>query len=132
MKRRIPITRDVVFLVILLVVLAGLSTFVAVRQQEQQDQTSNVFEPYSSHSALPRGTLALYNWLNAIGYRAERIENTAFRVGDDVRFLFVLGPTDEITRNEALYLENWVERGNTLFLADDGFASNNGMLRQLG
>lgn len=75
--------------------------------------------------------LALHNWLNTLGYRVRRIENQAFRIGDDVRLLFIISPTEAINRNEALYLLNWVERGNTLYFADNGFSANNGLLDEL-
>lgn len=132
MMRRFAISRDVLFLILLLLALVALTTFVAVRQAQQDEANANSFMSFSSHSAAPDGLLALHNWLENIGYRPQRIENEAFRVGEDVSFLFIISPGDEISRNEALYLENWVERGHTLFVADNGFLSNNAIFTQLG
>ena len=128
--KRIRITRELLFFVLLLVVLAGMTAFIAIRQAQAEAQQQN-FTPYSSHSARPNGTLALHEWLNAIGYRAQRIENQAFQLGEEVKLLFILAPTESITRDEALYLLNWVERGNTLVVTDDGFSFNNELFEQL-
>lgn len=132
MMKRLRITRDVVVLVLLFVLIIGLSAYVALRRGQAERAAAGASVPFSSHSSQDGGTLALYEWLNAIGYRAQRIENQAFRVGDEVRLLLIISPSEEISRDEALYLLNWVERGHTLYVADDGFGSGNGIFEQLG
>jgi hypothetical protein len=129
MKRFRP-SRELIFLAVLLLLLAGFTAFVAARQQELA-QAEQVFTPYSSHSARDSGTLALYEWANALGYRAQRIENSAFRVADDTRLLFVFAPRETIEPGEARYLLQWVERGNVLVVADSGGLVANGLLRAL-
>lgn len=129
--RRIRITREVLFLIALFVILGGMTIFLAVRNAEEEQQNLGASVPYSSRSSQGNGMLALHNWLDALGYRVQRIENQAFRIGDDVRFLFIIAPTEPIDRNEALYLLNWVERGNTLYLADNSLLARNGLLSEL-
>lgn len=102
MKRFRP-SRDAMFLAALLLLLAGFSAFIAIRKQ-QVDEAQQIYTPYSSHSSHDDGTLALYEWGNALGYRAQRIENTTFRVGEEVKLLFVLAPIETIKDGEARYL----------------------------
>lgn len=125
------LTRDLVFLIALFVVLGAMIVYVSVRRAEQEQAQQQAFQSYSSHSSQEDGMLGLHDWLNTIGYSARRIEYQAFRISDDVRFLFIIGPTEAIDRNEALYLLDWVERGNTLYLADAGFVNNNQLFDQL-
>lgn len=129
MKRFRP-SRDALLLAALLALLAGLGSFVAIRQAQIQE-AEQVYVPFSTHSARDNGALALYEWANALGYRAQRIENTAFRIGEPVKLLFVLAPSEAIESGEARYILQWVERGNTLFLADSGSIVTNGLLRAL-
>ncbi|MBI4673329.1 MAG: DUF4350 domain-containing protein [Chloroflexi bacterium] len=129
MKRFRP-SREVFFLAALLLLLAGFSAFIAIRQA-QIEEAEQVFVRYSSHSARDDGTLALYEWASTLGYRSQRIENTAFRVGDQVKLLFVFAPSETIESGEARYLLQWVERGNTLFAADNGSIITNGLFRAL-
>lgn len=129
--KRLHITRELVFLIALFVILGGMTVFLAVRNAEQEQANQGTAVSYSSRAPIGNGILALYNWLDALGYRVQRIENQAFRIGDDVRFLFILAPTEAIDHNEALYLLNWVGRGNTLYLADSSFLTNNALLSEL-
>jgi len=128
--RRFRPSRDALFLAALLALLAGLGSFVAIRQAQIQE-AEQVYIPFSTHSARENGALALYEWANALGYRAQRIENTAFHIGDRVKLLFVLAPRETIKSGEARYILQWVERGNTLYLADSGSIVTNGLLRAL-
>lgn len=128
--RRFRPSRETIFLAVLLLLLAGFGAFVAVRQA-QIEQAEQEYTTYSSHSARESGTLALYEWANALGYRAQRIENSAFRVNDETRLLFVFAPRETIESGEARYLLQWVERGNVLVVADSGGFVTNGLLRAL-
>lgn len=128
--RNIRLTRDHFLLVLLLVVIGGFSVFVAWRQSQIQE-AQQVLAPYTTYSALDRGTLGLYQWAEQIGYRPRRIEYSDFQIGDDTRLLFVLAPSETIERNEALYILDWVERGNILVLADDSVLADNGLLDAL-
>lgn len=128
--RRFRPTRDSLFLALLFLLLAGFSAFIAIRQ-EQIQQAGQVYVPYSSHSSRDTGTLALYEWANALGYRVQRIENTAFQIDDQVKLLFVLAPRETIESGEARYLLQWVERGNVLYLANDEILSTNNLMHAL-
>lgn len=127
---RLHLSREIVFLAALLLLLVGFTAFVAVRQ-EQRQEAEQVYTPYSSHSSREGGTLALYEWANALGYRPGRIENSSFRVEDDTRLLFVLAPHETIEPGEARYILQWVERGNVLVVADSGGLVTNGLLTAL-
>lgn len=127
---RLHISRDVWLLIGLLVAIGGFTLFLAQRERERQAQ-QEIFVRSSSHSAQSDGTLALYMWLERIGYRMERIENTAFRIDANIRVLFVLNPTTPIQDDEAQYILQWVARGNTLILADDFGIVTNGLFRAL-
>lgn len=129
MKRFRP-SREVIFLAALLLLLAGFGAFVALRQ-EQLNQAQQVFTPYSSHSSRDHGTLALYEWANALGYRAQRIENTAFGINDDTRLLFVFAPRIALEPDQTRQVLQWVERGNTLVVADSGGLLTNGLYHAL-
>ncbi len=128
--KRFRLSRDTWVLVVLFVMLAAFTAFIAWRQAQLQE-AEQVYTPYSSHSSRFNGTLALHEWAGALGYRVRRIENTEFRIGDDVKLLFVLSPTETIESGEARYILDWVKRGNVLFLADTAGFSSNGLLRAL-
>src|SRR4030095_3096365 len=114
-------------LVALLVALIAFSAFVAWRQSQLQEQ-QEVSIPFSTHSSRPNGASLLYQWLGAIGYRPERIENQDFEVRDEARLLFILGPDESFERAEVRQLLDWVARGNTLFVADDNLVIGNALL----
>lgn len=128
--KRLRFSRDVWLLIALVLALAFFTGFIALRQQEIDQQQQN-FTSYSSHSAQVDGTRALHDWLARLGYRVERIENRAFQISDGTRLLFVLGPISEIERNEAEYILQWVARGNTLVVADERSFRTNGLFRAL-
>lgn len=129
MKRLRP-SREAFVLALFLLLVASFAAFIALRQA-QLEQADQVYTPYSSHSARANGALALHEWANALGYRAQRIENTTFRVSDDTRLLFLFSPREIINQDETRYILRWVERGNVLVIADRGGLVNNGLLRAL-
>ncbi len=123
--KRLRLGRDVWLLLALFILIGIFSAFIALRQREFAEAQA-IQTRYSSHGAQGNGTLALYMWLDRMGYRVERIENRAFQISDTTRVLFVLGPIQTIEQNEAAYILQWVARGNTLIVADNaGLASNN-------
>ena len=67
MKR---INKDGLVVVALFAALIGFSLFNVLQSNERQKEAQR---PYDSNSAADRGTLALHNWLQAIGYRPRRI-----------------------------------------------------------
>ncbi len=115
------VSRDLIVLLLLFAVIAGLTAVLGIKQNEtarQQDQ-----EPYSSYSAQGDGALALETWLGVLGYHPQRLEGDTFAVDSQVRALFVLAPQLDFTTSEARDLRQWVERGNTLILCS-GFTND--------
>ncbi|MDQ3927862.1 MAG: DUF4350 domain-containing protein [Chloroflexota bacterium] len=73
----------------------------------------------SSHSTGPRGTLALYRWLERSGFEVSRTER-----GDtfppDADTLIMVNPNNDFPTGQAGTVRRWVEEGNTLVLALGG------------
>jgi uncharacterized protein DUF4350 len=113
------ISRDLIVVVLLFAVLIGFTVYSAVRRAEQEQETG-ALAPYSTRSALPNGTLALQKWLEAIGYQGRRIEGNDFSLPAEARVLFVFPTQHGFTEDEAQPVLRWVERGNTLVVAQAG------------
>ena len=123
-------SRDLLIVLILFVILIGLTAFTAFKQaQAEQERTRLV--PYSTHSAFESGTLALQTWLDAIGYRTQRIENSTFALRDDVRALFIFAPSQKFETRDVAAVLRWVERGNTLIVVYSGFGNQTQLLSAL-
>lgn len=73
----------------------------------------------TSHSQAPRGTLALYRWLEELDYQVERLEYRDFSLDADSSLLFILGTPEPYTPAEVNAVLRWVEAGGTLILAND-------------
>jgi len=86
--------------------------------------------PYSTYSAGPAGALALYRWLDALGYRVRRVTSVPFAVPGDARLLIVLGPSDGYSAPEAEAVTAWVRQGGAAVLGLD--AADPALLRAVG
>jgi hypothetical protein len=75
--------------------------------------------PYASTSAAGNGTLALYRWVAALGFRAQRLTAAPWRPGA-ARALFVLEPQIPFSAAEIAATVQWVRNGGTLILLLDG------------
>ncbi|MGQ9926072.1 MAG: DUF4350 domain-containing protein [Chloroflexaceae bacterium] len=74
----------------------------------------------SSHASGPRGALALYRWIDALGYDVRRLQySERFAPDPEAAVLIVLAPSERYTRDEATAVAEWVEQGGMLILADD-------------
>lgn len=74
----------------------------------------------SSHASGPRGALALYRWIDALGYDVRRLQyGERFAPDPAAAILIVLAPGERYTRDEATAVAKWVEGGGILVLADD-------------
>ncbi|MGB8644951.1 MAG: DUF4350 domain-containing protein [Anaerolineae bacterium] len=111
------LSRDILIVLVLLAAVAGLTAVLGARQAEA-DQARNAYLYLSSYSATPSGTLGLYNWLDGLGYRMERLEGDLFSVDGAGRVMFVLAPHEDYIDSEVQAVIQWVERGNTLVLCD--------------
>ncbi len=106
MRSWIAHNRGVVFLACLLVFGAILGQSVAERNDE--DETTLV-----STDASSRGALALALWLERLGYRVQRLEQSSLPL-EGVDLLFLLSPSRPIERREADALYTWIEQGGVL------------------
>ncbi|MEM8531717.1 MAG: DUF4350 domain-containing protein [Chloroflexota bacterium] len=73
----------------------------------------------TTRSGAEGGALALYNWVDEMGYDAQRLEYRAFELGEQDDALFILSPIELIEPQEAQIALDWVDQGGTLILADD-------------
>lgn len=123
-------SRDLLLLLSLFIVLVVATAFLGVHRANEEEARQTLLK-YSSHSSNPGGTLALYNWLDAIGYHVQRIEESAFHIQDNTQLLFVFEPTETFDNTESQYVVNWVAQGNTLILAEGNQFAESGLLRAL-
>ena len=105
--------RDIILLVGLFVALAALIGLGPGRS------TNSLGSNASSHVSQPGGALALHRWLEALGYRVERLEYTAFALDSASDLLVVLGPRERYSDDEAKAVRAWVEAGGTLLVAEE-------------
>jgi hypothetical protein len=125
------ISRDLIIVVALFAVLIAFTVVSAVRQA-QQEQEMGSYAPYSTRSVLSNGTLALQKWLEAIGYQGRRIEGGSFALPAEARVLFVFPTQHGFSEDEVQPVLRWVERGNTLVVAQEGrFGDNDRLAAQL-
>lgn len=124
------LSRDLVLVLVLFAALVVMTAFAAY-QRARTEQARESYIPYSTHSARPIGALALKLWLDAVGYKTAQVESQSFRIPDEARVLFVFAFADAIIERDALYILDWVERGNTLIVADTGFLRPNALFRAL-
>ncbi len=75
--------------------------------------------PLSAHSTQPQGALALYLWLDDLGYHTRSMEYRPFAIDQKAHALLILAPTEAITDTQASEIVGWVERGGTLILVTD-------------
>ncbi|MCS6882618.1 MAG: DUF4350 domain-containing protein [Oscillochloridaceae bacterium] len=74
----------------------------------------------SSHASGPQGALALYRWIDALGYDVRRLQyRERFAPDPAAAVLIVLGPGERYTLDEATAVAEWVEDGGILVLADN-------------
>ncbi len=75
--------------------------------------------PYASTSAAGNGTLALYRWVAALGFRSQRLTESPWRPGT-AHALFVFEPQAPFSAAEVAATVYWVRNGGTLILLLDG------------
>ncbi|NJN19375.1 MAG: DUF4350 domain-containing protein [Oscillochloris sp.] len=103
-------------ILILLAVFVVLALLIAFGPGNAEEAPS---ERGTTRSSSPAGALALYRWLDQIGYATERLEYRAFALSPDDDLLFILAPSQALAAEEVMALLEWVEAGGTLVLADD-------------
>jgi hypothetical protein len=120
-------SRDLLVLFLLLLVVSGLGAAVTLLRSSQSPESEVA---YSTHTVARQGTQALQRWLEALGYRSQRIEGEAFAIPNDAHVLFTLGQSIPLDAKETAALLSWVDRGNTLIVAGTN-ASQSVLMRSL-
>lgn len=125
------LSRDLFIFLLFLVLLIGLAVVSAIQRSQDAPQDARQIFPRSTHSAQDNGALALLMWLDSIGYRTHRIENEEFFVGDGTDALFIFNPITVFDDSQVNNIVQWVERGNTLIVAEEFSIGNERLLRRL-
>ncbi len=99
------------------VLLVVGSVFVQVVTPAENGET---LPPGTSLSAAPNGTLALYRWLEASGYRTVRVREYPFDAQNLDALLVIQPDTEEFTDGQVDDLTRFVDGGGTLVLVTDG------------
>ena len=88
---------------------------------------------YSTYNSKPSGTRALYLLMEKLDFNVSRFERPSRFLPDDAA-LVAIKPDTAIFNNsiEMKYLKAWLEKGNTLILADDAAALKDYKLEALG
>ncbi len=111
---RVPM-RDLIVVIVLFgaLITSGIVSFL----NKSSDTGAGV--AYSTLSADPDGTLAIYDWLQAMGYPVQRLETVPYSVPAHWGALFVIAPSVSYTSGEAKSLAAWVRAGGTAIVALD-------------
>lgn len=80
--------------------------------------------PYLSSSSHPDGTLALSLWLADLGYDVLHETPAAFRLPEDTDLVLIIQPIIPISASDWQAIDDWVEAGGTLILAEESFLSS--------
>jgi hypothetical protein len=105
--------RDTLVLIGLFVGLAALIALGPARSASMPGGGS------SSHVSGESGALALYRWLDTMGYDVARVQYAEFAPDPEAELLLVLGPTVRYTPDEAEAVAAWVAAGGTLLVAEN-------------
>ncbi|MFV9505378.1 MAG: DUF4350 domain-containing protein [Oscillochloridaceae bacterium umkhey_bin13] len=106
------IRRDLLLLIGLLSLIVVLLAVSSSRSAADQRMVP------TSHSAAPGGALALYRWLESLGYQVERLQYQRFAPPAGADLLVVLGPSERYNREEAEAVRAWVDAGGVLLVAE--------------
>lgn len=124
------LSRDLIVVVILFVILIGLTVFAASIKRTDPDAASRL--AYSTHNVEANGAQALQRWLEDLGYRTHRIEGDTFSIPNDAHVIFLVNTYASFDERDQRTLLRWVERGNTLILADTAsISAPNALMRAL-
>ncbi|HEX8681705.1 MAG TPA: DUF4350 domain-containing protein [Ardenticatenaceae bacterium] len=92
-------------------VLVIVASVLSIRREEERLDISG-----STRAAGGTGALALYLWLDGLGYPVQRLERGLFGLGAEEEVLWVITPNffPGISPSEAEEVEEWVRDGGTL------------------
>ena len=105
------------------VVVLLLASTIAAAVQQARAQIRQSAPPLSSFSTAPEGTAALWSWLDELGYTVSNEVDVGFAIPAGTRLVWLLEPTREITADDWMVLEHWVQQGGTLVLAGEGWTT---------
>jgi hypothetical protein len=123
--------RDRIIILAIIMVLAIAASIIAIQRIEGEQRSREERMAHSSHSPQSRGVLALKSWLDAAGYHTRQIENEAFHVSADTGGLIILTPEIPFSDEHVAEIVNWVERGNTLIVAEKFTLGSDKLLQRL-
>lgn len=109
----------------------ALIIFVIFGPEKPPEQFSSM---PTTHSTNEQGVTALYSWVQAMGYAAQRLEYRDFTLSEQDHVLLMLSPTEPVTAAHASQTMDWVSQGGTLILVDDSsqlFGGDNALLKEL-
>lgn len=112
---------------LLLVLLALLVITAPLAPQEH-----GFLKSYASTDAAPGGTLALRRWVERLGYPTRSVQGPRFAIPPPVQLLFVLGPLEPVSRDDAELLRDWAGAGHTLVVASDRAVTDAALFEALG
>jgi len=123
------ISGDIVLVLGLFAVLIVIIVFV-LPYLRGKDISNEI--PYSTYSTRPDGTRALYIFLDKLDYRVTRIQNADYML-NDIETLFLIQPLNlnELSWDIAMEIDNWVNRGNILIVANMGVGDELSELLQI-
>ncbi|MEM7799108.1 MAG: DUF4350 domain-containing protein [Chloroflexota bacterium] len=81
-------------------------------------QANSTVEAYDPASAEDNGFLALFEWVEALGYEINNDPVQLFEIPTGTSMMLMVGPTIRVTDSEWEKIAEWVELGGVLVLAD--------------
>lgn len=101
--------------------LVGCILVMGVALYAYGGKQTETYPAYSSYSTQSQGIKALYFLLKVIGFHTARFESSARFLPDGI-VMIAVQPQPEIINQpqERQHLQQWIEKGNTLILVDDG------------
>lgn len=74
--------------------------------------------PYHPQSKTANGTLALWRWLENMGYQVERLPASISSISQESDMIILFPGTEHVSDEDAAWLYDWVATGHTLVLVD--------------
>lgn len=120
--------RDILIIAGLFLALIAFVVFGPEKPPEQMSELP------TTHSTSEHGVTALFSWVQAMGYDAQRLEYRDFTLSEEDHVLLILRPTQPVASEHARETMEWVTNGGTLILVDDNsqlFGDSNALLKEL-
>jgi hypothetical protein len=79
--------------------------------------------PLTVYSADPGGGKALHLWLEALGHPVGTLEGGRYAIGQDVKVVLLLDPSQPVEQEAGGELERWTRQGGQLIVATNGLTT---------